>query len=106
MHVDLDNENDESGEPELITDPIIRRYRHRIHLLTMELIGETQNYTLNQVQINQLIDTLSTLRNLLVMAEDLERLDAMLRMSFPGDYYKENDNLTGMLTDYPLGRAN
>ncbi|WP_461115981.1 hypothetical protein [Spirosoma jeollabukense] len=105
MLIALD-QTDESPEPERITDPIIRRYANRLHMLTWELIAETENYELNQDQIKQLIDSLKTLRALLVFAEDLERLDAMLRLSFPGDYYGENESVISMLTDYPLSTSN
>lgn len=104
MRVDLDN--DESHEPERITDPIIKRYAHRLHMMTWELITETEHYDLNPEQIQQFIDSLRTLRAVLIFAEDLERLDAMLRLSFPGDYYGENESVIPMLTDYPLSTSN
>lgn len=106
MFIDLDQEDEESSQPELITDPIVKKYGHRLHLLTQELLAETAAYTLNPDQIRQLIDSLVTVRTLFVLAEDLERLDAMLRMCFPAEYYSSETNLVDMLTDYPLGSSN
>ncbi|GAB3953282.1 hypothetical protein GCM10028805_36670 [Spirosoma harenae] len=104
MQVDLSQEDSQS--PERITDPIIRRYAYRLYLLTQELSAETEHYELNRDQINQFLESLKTVFLQLGFAEDLERLDAMLRMSFPGDYYNENDSVIPMLTDYPLASSN
>lgn len=106
MLIDLDRQDDDSDESELITDPVIKRYAHRLHLLTWELIQETEHYQLNRDQINQMIDSMKTFRNLLVLADDLATLDAMLRMTFPDDYYSQSDDVLPALTAFPLSGEN
>ncbi|SFF25775.1 hypothetical protein [Spirosoma endophyticum] len=105
MLIDLD-QTDDSPDPERITDPMIRRYAYRLHLLTMELCAETEYYELNREQIDQFINSLKTMFYQLGFAEDLQRLDAVLRLSFPGDYYGENESVISMLTNYPLTTSN
>ena len=100
------DETDEPDEPELITDPIIKHYGHRLYLLTLELIAETEGYELNREQINQLIASLTTVRSLLILSDELAALDAMLRMTFPNEYYGEDENVISMLSDHPLSTSN
>ncbi|MVM36007.1 hypothetical protein GO755_38695 [Spirosoma sp. HMF4905] len=107
MLTDLDQSDDEeTPEFERITDPIINRYAKQLHELTWALTQETEHYPLNRAQVNQFIDTLTTLRALLVFAHDLERLDGVLRMNFPDVYYNHTANLVSMLTDIPLSTKN
>ncbi|QIP12236.1 hypothetical protein G8759_06135 [Spirosoma aureum] len=105
MQINIDPADDAPG-PQPIIDPMIKRFATKLHELTWELVQETEHYALNRPQIDQLIDSLKTFRAVLVFAEDLERLDAMLRMTFPGDYYGEQENVVGMLTDYSLSGCN
>ena len=42
MLTELNQGDDDPDEPELITDPIIKRYANRLHALTWELIEETE----------------------------------------------------------------
>lgn len=108
MRTDIDetDEPDKPDKPEMITDPIIKHYGHRLHLLTLELITETQNYELNREQIDQVIACLTTVRSLLFLSDELAALDAMLRMTFPNEYYGENDSVVSMLSTYPLSTSN
>jgi len=106
MLIDLDQQDGDSDESELITDPVIKRYANQLHQLTWALIQETENYELNREQINQLIDSMKTFRNLLVLADDLATLDAMLRMTFPDDYYSQSDDVRPALTAFPLSGEN
>lgn len=106
MLIDLDQGDGDSDESELITDPVIKRYATKLHQLTWELIQETEHYELNREQINQLIDALTTFRNLLVVAEDLSTLDAMLRMTFPNDYLVATADALPILTNFPLSGNN
>ncbi|MBD2704180.1 hypothetical protein IC229_26285 [Spirosoma sp. BT702] len=104
--VDLSEEDEEAETPERITDPIIKRYGHKLHLLAVELQQETEHYELNREQIDALTNALFTIRDLLVLVEDLETLDAILRMTFAGLYYAKNEELTSDLTRYPLTTSN
>lgn len=106
MLTDIDMGDDEGDLPELINDPVIKRYGTKIHELLWELIQETEHYELSRPQIDQLIESLRTLRAAMVFAEDLERLDAMLRLTFPDKYYSPEDDLLPLLTTCPLGSCN
>ena len=104
MQVTLDE--DGSSVPERITDLVIVKYASLLHQLTWQLKQETEHYELNREQIDQLIESLTTIRALLVFAEDLATLDAMLRMTFPSDYYVESADMLPVLTAFPLSTEN
>ena len=106
MHTDLDESDEETPELERITDPIIKRYASLLHELTWALTQEAEHYPLNREQINQFIGALTTMRTLLVFAEDLERLDGALRMIFPDLYYAQDDDVVQMLVQNPLTTEN
>ncbi|WP_020599865.1 hypothetical protein [Spirosoma panaciterrae] len=106
MSNNLDMYDDESDELEFINDPIILRYAERLYDLTQELIEETDGYTMNREQIEQVIDSLTTVRRTMALADELATLDAILRMTFSNQYYNPESDAKPALTAFPLSGEN